>query len=145
MQLDIREHNVFLQRTLDGYRQQQGRALAAGDYLDYAIEDVRVFVRNNLGERHCHYCVGPVTAHSFALNPRNPPERGGSHCFHNLAVTCSACAAAKGVLDYIEYKELMGLLKTWSPFIRRNLLARLSAAANVREGLEFLPNPRLLA
>ena len=145
MRFSLREHTTLLHGTHEAYRRQKGLALAAGERLDYTVEDLRVYVRNNLGARACHYCLGPVTAANFALAPKNPPERGGSFAFHNLTVTCSRCAAAKAVLDHIEYRELMGLLRSWSPFIRRNLLARLEFAANVRDGLEFLPNPRLLA
>ncbi len=145
MNMSLREHNILLQRTCDIHRQQRSRALAAGECIDYSVDDLRVYVRNNLGARNCYYCLGPVTVENFALVPKNPPERGGSYAFHNLTVTCAMCAAAKGVLDYIEYRELIGLVNTWSPFVRRNLLARLEAAAHVRDGLEFLPNPRLLA
>lgn len=144
MSVCLRDHITFLDRTQHAYREQQVAALAAGERLDYGLDDLRPFVRHHLGERHCRYCVGPVTAANFALDLKNPPPRGGSFNFHNLAIVCAGCALAKGPMDYVEYKELLGLMRSWSPFIRRNLLARLRAAANVREGLEFLPNPRLL-
>lgn len=141
----VREQSILVHRLKEIYRQQQGKAIAAGELLDYRVEDLVAYVRNNLGSRNCLYCQGPITAENCALAPKNPPERGGSYAFHNLNVVCAGCAAAKSVLDHIEYRELMGLLSSWSPHIRRNLLARLQVGANVRDGLEFLPDPRLLS
>jgi 5-methylcytosine-specific restriction endonuclease McrA len=144
MGITLRDHTAFLQRTQDLYQQQYRRARAAGEFLDYALEDLRVYVAHNLGDRGCQYCLGPITTANFAFNPKNPPERGGSSAFHNHIVTCSGCQTAKGILDFIEYKELMHLLRTWSPEVRANFLARLRASAGVSEGLEFLRNPKLL-
>lgn len=141
----IRQQSVFVQRTQEAYQDQLRRARAAQENLDFGIEDIRPYVLNNLGPRACRYCLGPVTPANFALDLKNPPERGGSHIFHNLYVVCADCVAAKGLLDYIEYKELNALLRSWSPFMRRNLLARLRASSHIGDGLEFLPNPRLLA
>jgi 5-methylcytosine-specific restriction endonuclease McrA len=144
MRLDVQQHAVFVQRTQDAYLAHKQRARAAGQFIDYRLEDLRAYVLNNLGDHACHYCVGPVGVQTFALDPRIPPERGGSYAFHNLAVTCADCHAAKGFLDYVEYKELMSLLRTWAPGVRARFLARLRGGAVSRaERLPPLPRPAL--
>jgi 5-methylcytosine-specific restriction endonuclease McrA len=140
--LDVRQHAVFVNRTQAVYHAHKQRARAAGLFLDYRLEDLRAFVLNNLGDRTCHYCRGPVTVDAFALNSRIPPERGGSYAFHNLSVTCADCDAAKGFLDYVEFKELMELLRTWAPGVRGRFLARLRGERLPRgRRLPPLPNP----
>jgi 5-methylcytosine-specific restriction endonuclease McrA len=138
--LTVAQHAVFVQRTSESYATQKRRAREAGQLIDYKLEDLRAYVLNNLGDRHCHYCRGAVTVESFALDHRIPIERGGSYTFHNLTVVCDSCETAKGSLDYIEFKELMELLRSWSPFVRRNFLARLQAGAPLVPALE-LPRP----
>ena len=99
--------------------------------LDYPLGDLRHFVFHNLGRHHCHYCCGPVEPSTFDIDAKIPPERGGSFNFHNLAVVCKDCAQAKGWLDHFEYRELINLLRSWAPRIRRNFLARLQAGRSV--------------
>lgn len=142
--LSIPQHSVFLQRTHREFEDQKRRARAAGDFVDYRLEDLRAFVLNNIGARRCHYCRGPIRVDTFALDHKNPPLRGGSYAFHNLAIVCKDCVRAKGLLDYIEFKELISLLCSWSPFVRRNLLARLRAAGPIREQLYVPHRQRLL-
>jgi 5-methylcytosine-specific restriction endonuclease McrA len=118
---------VFLRRTEEFYREFRRQARLAGEFVDFQLEDLRAFVEANLGERCCHYCRGPVRVRSFALNARNPIERGGSYCFHNLAVVCRSCDEAKGVMDYVEFKEMWSVLRTWARPVQRRVLAQLRA------------------
>src|SRR5437762_13135531 len=124
MALGAQQHAVFVQRTEAGYRQHKRQARAAGQFVDFELEDLRAYVLNNLGDRRCQYCRGPVLAANFTLSPKIPPERGGSFAFHNLVVACADCERAKGVLDYVEFKELMQLLRTWSSAVRAHFLTR---------------------
>src|SRR5207244_997113 len=141
MVLSVQQHAVFVQRTHDAYQLHKRRARAAGQFVDFGLDDLRAYVLNNLGDRRCQYCRGPIPAGGFALSPKVPPERGGSFAFHTLVVTCAACDRAKGVLDYVEFKELMHLLRTWAPAVRARFLARLrTGVANGRE-LPPLPHP----
>jgi hypothetical protein len=48
-----------------------------------------------------------------------------------MAVVCKDCGQAKGGLDHFEYRELIGLLRSWSPRVRRNVIARLQAGRNI--------------
>ncbi|GIW79449.1 MAG: hypothetical protein KatS3mg105_1256 [Gemmatales bacterium] len=116
---------LFNQRSQEWFLAARREARFHGERLDYTLYDLRYFVANNLGSRCCHFCRGPVTADSFAVTSKNPPERGGSFAFHNLVVTCSLCHRAKGALDYIEFKELMAVLSTWSPRVCEYFLTRL--------------------
>lgn len=118
-------HGTFVDQTQRTFTEQRHRARAAGDAIDYGLEDLRALVRNNFGERHCYFCRGPIAADNFAIVPRIPPERGGGFGFHNLEVVCAPCGRAKGALDRIEFHELHDLLRSWSPFVRRYFLARL--------------------
>lgn len=122
---DLWHHQAFVARTETWFHDERRGARAAGQSIDYRLEDIRHLVRNNVGERHCGYCRGPIRASDFAIVYRVPPERGGGFGFHNLEVMCAACGQAKGSLDRIEFKELFELLRTWSPFVRRYFLARL--------------------
>lgn len=139
MMLSTAQHAVFIERTHDEYHRQKRRAREAGDFIDYRLEDLRAYVLNNIGDHRCWYCRGPIHADTFALDQKNPPLRGGSFAFHNLAIVCKGCYQAKGHLDYIEFKELIGLLGSWSPFVRRNLLARLQAAGPLTDQL-YIPH-----
>lgn len=130
MLLNHKQHAAFVERTQSTYLDHKRWAREAGQFLDYLLDDLRGFVLNNLGERHCRYCRGPVTVETFALDHRIPIERGGSFIFHNLTVVCGTCHAAKGELDYVEFKELMELLRSWSPFVRRYFLARLAGTTH---------------
>src|SRR5205823_15002594 len=105
MVLNVQQHAVFVQRSYDAYQLHKRKARAAGQFVDFGLEDLRAYVLNNLGDRRCPYCRGPILVNNFALSPKIPPERGGSFAFHNLVVTCADCEKAKGVLDYIEFKE----------------------------------------
>lgn len=144
MMLSIPQHAVFMQRTYDSYHEQKSRAREAGKFIDYRIDDLRGYVLNNLGDQRCHYCRGPVRADTFALDHKIPPVRGGSFLFHNLAIVCKDCNEAKGHLDYVEFKELMSLLRSWSPFVRKNVLARLQAAGPLTKHLYIPQLQRLL-
>jgi hypothetical protein len=130
--LDLYSHASFLNRTHDFFQRQKRRAKAAGQALDYRIEDLRFYVQNNIGARRCNFCCGAVTPEGFAVVQRNPIERGGSFGFHNLVVVCATCGAAKGSLDHFEFRELTGMLRSWSPFVRDYFLARLCAGAGPR-------------
>jgi hypothetical protein len=48
-----------------------------------------------------------------------------------LAVVCKDCGQAKGWLDHIEYRELISLLRSWAPRVRRGFIARLRAGRAV--------------
>src|SRR5579884_3463788 len=107
--MDVYQHSAFVNRTQSFYQDQRRRARSAGQELDYRLDDLRTFVRNNLGDRHCRYCRGAITPDRFAVMQRIPVERGGSFYFHNLIVVCTSCGAAKGSLDYVEFQELSEL------------------------------------
>jgi hypothetical protein len=131
MMLSERHQAVFMQRCEQLYQRQWRRAQAAGQILDYPLVDLRHFVFHNLGRHHCHYCCGPVEANTFEIDAKIPPERGGSFNFHNMVVVCKDCCQAKGWLDHFEYRELINLLRSWAPRIRRNFIARLQAGRNI--------------
>jgi 5-methylcytosine-specific restriction endonuclease McrA len=122
---------IFMQRTAQLFQKHWQRAQAAGQTLDYRLGDLRHFVHYNLGPHHCHYCCGPVEAATFEIDYKIPPARGGSFIFHNLAIVCKDCGQAKGWLDHFEYRELVSLLRTWAPPIRRNFIARLRAGRTI--------------
>jgi 5-methylcytosine-specific restriction endonuclease McrA len=125
MTLNTRQQGVFMRRSQEAFQAIRRRARAAGVYLDYRLDDLQAFVRNNLGDRRCQYCRGDITVDNFALDHRNPIERTGSLIFHNLAVVCEECAIAKGSLDYVEFKELMELVRTWSPPVQKHFRQQL--------------------
>jgi len=131
MKLSDHYQAVFMQRTDQLYQRQWQRARVAGQTLDYPLGDLRHFVHHNLGRHHCHYCCGPVEPGTFEIDAKIPPERGGSFNFHNLVVVCKDCGQAKGWLDHFEYRELMSLLRTWSPRVRRRFMAKLQAGRGV--------------
>ncbi|HEV2947037.1 MAG TPA: HNH endonuclease [Gemmataceae bacterium] len=131
MKLSEHHQAVFMQRTDQLYQRQWRQARAAGQTLDYPLGDLRHFVNHNLGRHHCHYCCGPVEPGTFEIDAKIPPERGGSFNFHNLAIVCKDCGQAKGWLDHFEYRELMSLLRTWSPRVRRRFIAKLQAGRGV--------------
>jgi 5-methylcytosine-specific restriction endonuclease McrA len=131
MMLTGPQHAIFMNRTEQIYQAQRRRALSAGQVLDYGPLDLRHYVFNNLGNHHCHYCRGPVAVESFCVDNRIPPDRGGSYAFHNLAIVCKDCQRAKGPLDHFEYRELISLLSTWAPPVRRNFIARLKAGCGI--------------
>jgi len=131
MRLNERQQAVFMQRTDTWYQRLKRRAQAAGQTLDYPLADLRHYVFHNLGRHHCHYCCGPVDPGTFEIDAKIPPERGGSFNFHNMAVVCKDCGLAKGWLDHFEYRELISLLRSWAPRIRRNFIARLQAGRNI--------------
>jgi len=131
MKLAERHQAVFMQRTDQLYQRLWQRARASRLTLDYPLADLRHYVLRNLGRHHCHYCCGPVEPGTFEIDAKIPPERGGSFNFHNMAVVCKDCGQAKGGLDHFEYRELISLLRSWSPRIRRNVIARLQAGRNI--------------
>lgn len=135
MAISVRQQAVLMRRTEDFYQKSKRQARAAGQHIDYRLEDLRAYVLNNLGDRTCLYCRGAITADDFAVVPRLPPERGGSFLFHNQIIACGGCGLAKGLLDYVEFKELCMLLRTWAAPVRDHFLARL------RAGTPYVPPP----
>jgi hypothetical protein len=123
--IDLFSHGTFLNRTQHCFKEQRRLARAARASTDYSLGDLRQLVRNNLGERHCYFCRGPITLGNFGIVARVPPERGGGFGFHNLEVVCGRCAETKGSLDRIEFRELFDVIYHWSPFVRRYFLERL--------------------
>ncbi len=121
----------LLQRAQEFYQTHRRQASRAGLALDYRLGDILYFVLNNLGERHCHFCRGPVEGTNFFVEHKVPPERGGRFIFHNLAVVCPDCHAAKGPLDHFEFRELMALVDTWALSVRNNFITRLKAGSKV--------------
>lgn len=140
MTLSLPQHAVYVRRTEDWYLHLRQQACDAGHVIDFNLLDVRALVLYSLGHRRCRYCRGAVEPGTFALAYKVPADRGGSFTFHNLVVVCQDCHEAKGILDDAEYKELLGLLRSWSPPVRRHLLGLLQFGRE-REPTEPPPVP----
>jgi 5-methylcytosine-specific restriction endonuclease McrA len=132
-----KQQATFMHRTQQAFQAVARRARTAGQALDYRLDDLRALVFANLGERHCPYCRGLVTVENFALDHRNPIERTGSYIFHNLAVVCEGCAVAKSSLDYVEFKELMDLVRTWSVPVQKHFREQLRVGGSQVSPLRF--------
>lgn len=138
--VNLWNHSAFMNRTSHCFIEQRRLARAAGESIDFGVEDLRHLVRNHLGARHCYFCRGPITAESFAIVSRVPPERGGGFGFHNLEVVCAPCGRAKGSLDRIEFRELHDVIRSWSSFVRRYFITRLGNGVSDTDLLFPRPN-----
>ncbi len=135
------ERDVIWKRTSDIYRHQRDKAKAVGVLLDYTIERLRELVTNAVAQGHCNYCRSVLTADNFSIDHMVPIARRGSHEEKNLAVCCTLCNGAKGALDYVEFKDLLRAMESWSNEIRRHTLSRLRAGgARMRSAPRFTPN-----
>lgn len=125
-----REHRIFITRTASIFRHQSDRAQAAGVKLTYTLADLRQHI--HLGAL-CHYCPRLITARNLSLDHDIPICRGGSWHFANLAVCCSQCNGAKGILTGEEFNQLLSLLTHWPEEVQTNLLARLQAGGHIAQ------------
>ena len=139
----LTERDVIWNRTSDIYRHQKDKAKAVGVLLDYTIERLRELVTNAVAQGHCNYCRCVLTVDNFSIDHMVPIARRGSHEEKNLLVCCSLCNSAKGVLDYVEFKNLLRAMESWSNEIRRHTLARLRAGGGrMRSAPRLVPNER---
>lgn len=129
--LTISERSLFLRRTAESFECQTREARSRHRSLLYGIHDLRDLAERRLIEGRCPYCGGELTAANFCLDRRVPVSREGRFTLRNLDVCCADCLAAKGVLDAIEYRDLMAVVRTWPRPVAANFLARLRAGAVV--------------
>lgn len=76
-------------------------------------------------EMVCVYCRLPLTTKNFSVDHRQPTCRGGKSDFENMSPCCRRCNTAKGVLNEVEFGQLLGLVAGWEDMSRRSLMARL--------------------
>jgi hypothetical protein len=115
-------------RTKNAYFSQKRRAEAAGQRLDFDLEQYRNFARAEIGQP-CLYCFQELTIKNHSPDHATPINRGGSFSLDNIVICCDPCNRAKGILTAEEFQFLLALLRTWPESVRTNTLARLRAGA----------------
>jgi 5-methylcytosine-specific restriction endonuclease McrA len=129
MALTVRDRAVCWEKCRAAFQAHKDRARAAGTCLIYRLDDLGGLAEWQLAQGVCPYCRGPLTASNFAIGHKVPPTRAGKFSFRNLEVICRDCHAAKGVLDYQEFRELWILMRAWPKPVRGHFLGQLQRGA----------------
>lgn len=101
------------------------RAKADRQAIDWTLYDLEARAQ---GQPCCAYCGAHLTVGTLAFDHRIPPCRrldDRSYALVNLAVCCTPCNQAKGLLTDSEYQELLCMLARWGPRAVSDLLGRL--------------------
>jgi 5-methylcytosine-specific restriction endonuclease McrA len=113
---------TFNRRTSNSYHSHKKRARAAGQALDYTLDDLRKKVE---GQTYCPYCGCGLTPENFACDHNVPTSRHGSFSLWNVVACCTPCNLSKGNLAGLEFEDLMDLVGEWTAEVRTAFLARL--------------------
>lgn len=63
-----------------------------------------------LRKRHgscCHYCGKHLVWEEMTIDHKHPLGLGGNHKLSNLVIACHECNAAKGMIPYPVYMEML--------------------------------------
>ena len=113
-------------RTNNMFNSQKRRAKQHNSSLNYKIADLHAIVRPRIGQA-CPYCREGLTARNFSADHRQPVSRNGKHEIDNLVICCERCNQTKGMMNDLEFIDLLNCLDHFPPTVRRDVLARLRA------------------
>jgi hypothetical protein len=105
-------------RLLHGH---QARAKAAGQVLNYNLDDLRRLIESS---PCCHWCRRPQ-AFDLQLDHLHPTSRGGPWTLDNLCVSCGRCNRLRGMLTEAETVALLAFLAGLHPVARQDIERRL--------------------
>jgi 5-methylcytosine-specific restriction endonuclease McrA len=127
MNLPGRQANNLQTRLRRTFRHHQARAKAAGQILDYTIDDLRRLIESS---PCCRWCRLPV-AFDLQLDHLHPTSRGGLWTLDNLCVSCARCNQLRGQLTEAETVALRAFLEGLHPAARADLERRLTGGGAV--------------
>jgi 5-methylcytosine-specific restriction endonuclease McrA len=120
------ESKIIARRSCNIYSNQKRRARQQGIALDYSPKQFRALAEQQVG-RACPYCCEGLTAKNFSADHRQPVSRSGKHEIDNLVICCERCNQTKGMMNDLEFIDLLNCLDHFPPNVRRDVLARLRA------------------
>jgi 5-methylcytosine-specific restriction endonuclease McrA len=112
----------------------RARAKKDGVHLDYGLAELQQLLESPC----CSYCSLPM-AWDVSIDHKIAISRGGRHQLANLAVCCSRCNQAKGLLTDEEFVQLRELLKVFHPAAQQDVLCRLRAGGKRYAGRSHTP------
>lgn len=115
-----------MKRTTNAIDSHRVRAKAAGQHLDYGLDDLRIKVTEAL-QLPCCYCGVGMTDASWSSDHATPTSRGGSFNLDNVQVVCKTCNEIKGALTHEEFSVLKRVMWEWASEGRMNVMQRLRA------------------
>lgn len=119
---------LFMKRTTNAIDSHRKRAKAAGQRLDYGLDEFREKVIESL-RLPCYYCGVGLTDANWSSDHSTPTSRGGSYCLWNVEIVCKHCNEAKGALTHEEFSALLCVLRDFQSQARLNVIQRLRAGA----------------
>ncbi len=126
-----RKTPTFDKRTAAAIQSHRTRALAAGQIIDYSLDELRRLVAD-AQQLPCPYCRRRLTDAGFSVDHSTPTSRGGSFALWNLQVTCKQCNLTKGALTHEEFSSLWVVALSWQSAGRLDLMSRLRAGGAAR-------------
>jgi HNH endonuclease len=126
-----RDERAVAKRCYSIFAHHKRRAKSDRAELSYALGDLVRLVREALGCAYCGCLLSPAT---FSIDHKLPTSRAVCYTLENLAVCCLPCNEAKGLLNHVEFQELLAVSRHWHPKARQDLLARLRRGAVRRAG-----------
>jgi 5-methylcytosine-specific restriction endonuclease McrA len=121
---------LITRRTNNIFNSQKRRAKQHHSALNYKIGDLHAIVRAQLGHA-CPYCCEGLTAKNFSADHRQPVSRSGRHKIDNLVICCERCNQTKGMMNDLEFIDLLNSLDHFPPNVRANTLSRLRAGGKM--------------
>jgi hypothetical protein len=123
----------FIDKTRATYG-SMARRVTKKSAMRFSLAEYRGWVAGKLGsdgsgEVQCAYCGIWLDLSTMIPDHQIPLSRGGRLCgVENLAPVCARCNDQKGEFTDSEYRSLLSVLSTTSPYVEQNVLERLAKA-----------------